>query len=132
MLFCENSLQFTVVNNFDKKLHFQICYVVLNLPCVFFQIDIYYWPSSHYYWHFWILMERQLCTQMSVWQQEYHNNVCHVVWKFWLTFCRSLHFFLGLLLLTLNIICLLWMLHFGKPKAYIFSYNYSFSSYYSP
>ena len=44
VLFCENSLQFTVVNNFDKKLHFQICYVMLNLPCVFFQIYIYYRP----------------------------------------------------------------------------------------
>ena len=43
-LFCENNLQFTVVNNFDKKLHFQICYVMLNLPCVFFQIYIYYRP----------------------------------------------------------------------------------------
>ena len=44
LLFCENSLQFTFVNNFDKKLHFQICYVVLNLPWVFFQIYIYYRP----------------------------------------------------------------------------------------
>ena len=38
-------------------------------------------------------MERQLCTLMSVWQQGYHNNVCHVVWMFWLTLGRSLHFF---------------------------------------
>ena len=43
-LFCENSLQVTVVNNFDKKFHFQIYYVVLNLPCVFFLICIYYRP----------------------------------------------------------------------------------------
>ena len=35
--FSENSLQFTVINNFDKKLHFQICYAVLNLSWVFFQ-----------------------------------------------------------------------------------------------
>ena len=53
LLFCDNSLQFTVVNNFDKKLHFQICYVVLNLSWVFFQIYIYYKsffsPSSFKY-----------------------------------------------------------------------------------
>ena len=55
-------------------------------------------------------MERQLCTQMSVLQKGYQNNVSHVVWVFWLSCCRSLHFFLVLLLLTLNIICLLWML----------------------
>ena len=47
---------------------------------------------------------------MSVWQQGNNNNFCHVVWMFWLTLCRSLHFFLALLLLSLNIICLLWML----------------------
>ena len=45
-LFCENSLQFTVVKNFDKKLHFQICYAVLNLPSVFFRfkfiIDLFF------------------------------------------------------------------------------------------
>ena len=40
-------------------------------------------------------MERQLCTQMSVRQQGYQNNACHVVWMFWLTFCRSLVLFLG-------------------------------------
>ena len=44
VLFCENSLQFKVVNNFGKKLHFKICYGVLNLPWVFFQIYIYYRP----------------------------------------------------------------------------------------
>ena len=32
VLFCENSLQFKVVNNFGKKLHFKICYGMLNLP----------------------------------------------------------------------------------------------------
>ena len=50
-----------------------------------------------------MLMKRQLCTQMSIKQQGYHNNVCHVVWMFWLTFGRSLHFFLVLLLLTFNL-----------------------------
>ena len=40
------------------------------------------------------LMERQLCTQMSVWQQGYNNNVCHVVWMFWLTLGRSFVLFL--------------------------------------
>ena len=44
VLFCENSLKFTVFTNFDNKLHFQICYVVLNLPLVFFQIYICYKP----------------------------------------------------------------------------------------
>ena len=38
-------------------------------------------------------MERQLCTQMSVWQHEYYTNVCRVVWMFWLTLDKSLHFF---------------------------------------
>ena len=55
-------------------------------------------------------MERQLCTQMSVWQQGNHDNVCHVVWIFWLTLSRFLHFFLVLLLLILNNICLLSVL----------------------
>ena len=31
VVFCENSSQFKVVNNFVKKLHFKICYGVLNL-----------------------------------------------------------------------------------------------------
>ena len=44
VFFCENSLQFAVVNNFDKKLCFQISYVVLSLPYVFFQIYIYHRP----------------------------------------------------------------------------------------
>ena len=35
---CKKSLQFKVVNNFDKKLHFKIYCGVLNLPGVFFQI----------------------------------------------------------------------------------------------
>ena len=39
-------------------------------------------------------MERQLCTQMSVWQKGYNNNVCHVVWMFWLTLGRSFALFL--------------------------------------
>ena len=57
-------------------------------------------------------MERQLCTLVSVLQQGHHNNICIVLWMFWLTLGRSLHFFLVLLLLTLNIICLLWVLPF--------------------
>ena len=44
VLLFENSLQFPVVNNFDKKPHFQVCYVMLNLPWLFFQIYIYYRP----------------------------------------------------------------------------------------
>ena len=43
-LLCQHSLKFIVVNNFDRELYFQICYVVLNLPCVFFQIYTYYRP----------------------------------------------------------------------------------------
>ena len=46
---------------------------------------------------------------VQIWQQAHHNNVCHVVLRFWLTLDRSLHYFLVLLLLTLNILCLLWM-----------------------
>ena len=42
-------------------------------------------------------MERQLCTQMSVWQQGYPNNVCHAVRMFWLILCRSLHFYATLI-----------------------------------
>ena len=42
VLFCENSLQFKVANNFGKRLHLKICYEVLNLPWVLFQIYIYY------------------------------------------------------------------------------------------
>ena len=40
VVFYENSLQFRVANNFDKKLHFKIYYGVLDLPLVFFQIHI--------------------------------------------------------------------------------------------
>ena len=36
VIFCKNSLQFTVVNNFYRKLHFQISYVVLSLCWIFF------------------------------------------------------------------------------------------------
>ena len=46
VLFCGNSLLFKVVNNFGKKLHFTICYGVLNLPWVIFKIYIYYRPFS--------------------------------------------------------------------------------------
>ena len=40
VLFRENTLPFKVVNDFEKKLHFKIYYVVL----VFFEIYIYYRP----------------------------------------------------------------------------------------
>ena len=105
LLFCDNSLQFTVVNNFDKKLHFQICYVVLNLSFFRFTsiINLFFLLAVLN-----INGTSTLHTQMTVWQA-YHNNVCHVVWMFWLTLGTSLHFFL-VLLLTLNIICLLQML----------------------
>ena len=46
---------------------------------------------------------------VQIWQQGYHSNVCHVILRFWLVLGRSLHYFLIFLLLTLNIICLLWM-----------------------
>ena len=45
----------------------------------------------------------------QIWQQGYHNNACHVAFSFSLTWGRSLYYFLVLLLLTLNILCLLWM-----------------------
>ena len=69
VLFHENSLQFKAIDNFDKKLHFKVCYGVLNLPWVFFQIYLYYrfidpFSSPNL---FKILMECQLCTEMSVW-----------------------------------------------------------------
>ena len=64
-LFCENSLQFTVVNNFDTKVHFQICYVVLNLSCLFFQIYIYCSP-------FFFLLTFLNINGMSA----LHTNVC--------------------------------------------------------
>ena len=46
---------------------------------------------------------------VPIWQQEYQKNVCHVILRFWLTLGRSLHYFLVLLLLTLNILRLFWM-----------------------
>ena len=46
---------------------------------------------------------------IQIWQQGYHNHVCFVVLKFWLTLGRSLHYVLVLLLLTLNVRCLLSM-----------------------
>ena len=41
----------------------------------------------------------------QVWQQKYYKNVCHAVLTFCLTQGRPFHFFLVLLLLTLNILC---------------------------
>ena len=49
----------------------------------------------------------------------YQKNVCHVVFKFWLTWGRSLHYFLVLLLLTLNILYLLWMSLNATLNAYL-------------
>ena len=46
---------------------------------------------------------------VQIWQQEYHSNVCHVALRFWLTLGKSLHYFMVVLLLTLNILFLLWM-----------------------
>ena len=122
MLFRENDLQFKVVNNFHKKLHFKISYGMLNLPWVFFRftiIDLFLFLT------FSKLMERQFCTQMSVWQQRYHNNVCHVIWMFWLTLDRSLHFFLVLFLLTLyyfNLIFNLILLTLFFCECYLMTY----------
>ena len=51
VLFCENTLQFKVVNNFGKKLHFKVFYGVLALPlvCFFFRftfiIDLFCFPN---------------------------------------------------------------------------------------
>ena len=46
---------------------------------------------------------------VQIWQQGYQNKICDIVLKFWLTLGRSLHYFLVLLSLTLNILCFLWM-----------------------
>ena len=43
------------------------------------------------------------------WQHGNENNAFYIVLRFWLTLGRSLHFFLGLLSLTLNVLCLLWV-----------------------
>ena len=53
VLFCENSLQFEAVNNFGKRLHFKICYGVLNLAWVFFRftfiMDLFSSPNIFKY-----------------------------------------------------------------------------------
>ena len=119
-LFCKNSLQFKVVNNFNMKLYFKIYYGVLNLPRVFFfrftfSIDLFISPnifknvcsSSHKC--LFKVYTRSIALgvgAVQIWQHVYHSNVCHVVLKFWLTLGRSLYYFL---LLTLNILCLFWM-----------------------
>ena len=46
---------------------------------------------------------------VQIWEQGYQNNVFNVVLRVWLTLTRSLHYFLVLLLLTFNILCLLRM-----------------------
>ena len=65
-------------------------------------------------------MECQLCAQMSVWHQGYHNNVCHVVWMSCLTMDRSLHFFwyfyCWLWILFVHWECYLMTYLCGKPK----------------
>ena len=69
------------------------------------------------------LMEWQLCTQTSVWQQGYHSNVCHFIWMFWLTLDRSLHFFLVLVLFTLTLFIVnvsLWHIFVENQKGIIF------------
>ena len=54
VFFCENSLQIKVVNNFGKKLHFKICYGVLNMPWVFVRftsiIDLFSSPNIFKFW----------------------------------------------------------------------------------
>ena len=53
VLFCENSLPFKVVNNFEKKLHFKIYYGVLNPLGYFFRftfiIDLFCSPNVFKY-----------------------------------------------------------------------------------
>ena len=100
------------------------CWICL---AYFFQLYIYYRP-------FFLLTFLNI---NFVWQHGYHNNVRHIVWIFWLTLGRSLHFFLVLLLLTLNMICLLWMLPYHislrkiKKRLYLWKelQNISFQQY---
>ena len=102
----KNSLQFKFVNNFNKKLHFKICYGVLYLSRVYFRFAF----LVDHFLLLTFLNVNGMSSVKSVWRQWYHNNVCHVAWTFRLTLGRSFHFFLVLLLLALNIICLLWIL----------------------
>ena len=97
----KNSLQFKFVNNFNKKLHFKICYGVLYLSRVFFRFAF----LVDHFLLLTFLNINGMSSVKSVWQQWYHNNICHVAWMFRLTLGRSFHFFLVLLLLALNIIC---------------------------
>ena len=95
-----------------------------NLPRVFFRftfsIDLFISPNSFKNWfnvnsaHRCLFEVYTKSTALGLgpvqsWQQEYSNNVSYVVFRFWLTLGWSLHYFLALLLLTLNILCLLWM-----------------------
>ena len=43
----------------------------------------------------------------QIWQQRHHNKVSRVMFS--LTLGRPLHYFLVLLLLILNFLCLLWI-----------------------
>ena len=64
-------------------------------------------------------MERQLCTQMSVWQQRYHNNVCHVVdvlINFGQMFALFWYFYRWLWILFVYCECYLMIYLCGKPK----------------
>ena len=102
----------------------KIYYWVLKLLQVFFQIYIYYRPfispnilkdqlnvnSAHKC--LFKVYTRSIALSVGlvqIWYQGYHNNICHVLLRFWLTLGRSLHYILVLLLLTLNILYLLWV-----------------------
>ena len=65
VLLFENILQFKFVNNFDKKLHFKICYGVLNLPWGFLS-------DLHFLWIFSLLLTFLNLKGMST----LHTNVC--------------------------------------------------------
>ena len=59
------SLQFKVINNFDKKFHFKICYGVLNLPWVFFS-------DLHLLLTFFLLLTFLIINETST----MHRSVC--------------------------------------------------------
>ena len=59
------SLQFKVINNLDKKFHFNICYGVLNLPWVFFS-------DLHLLLTFFLLLTFLIINETST----MHRSVC--------------------------------------------------------
>ena len=113
-LFRKNTaLQLKVIHNFDKKLHFQICCGLLNLPWIFLGLLFLY--------TFFLLVTflningtSTLLTNLCL----TNRDGCHGVWMFWLTLGRSLHFFLVILLSIVN--ANLWPLYVEDQKEFIF------------